>query len=100
MDEATPANPDSDEYRHARLRERLEILTVLVRAQDRRDEVIAAVGSADSDDAARDRVAALLGLEHAWEANAVLDQQLRRMTARSRDEMQAQVEELRSELGA
>lgn len=89
----------SDGVVRERQRERLGVLTAVVRAQDRRDEVLAVLGSASSDEEAEAGIVELLGLEEPVHAMAVLDMQLRRMTEPERDRTRAEYDELRSALG-
>lgn len=89
----------SDEYVRERRRERLAVMTALVRAQDRRDEVLAAVASAATDEAAEEALVSLLGLDETRQATAVLDMQLRRMNVPNSERMRAEYDELRRALG-
>lgn len=70
----------------------------LVAAQERREEVFRVVSSAASDDEARDALMALLELAEPFMAQAVLDMQVRRWTQESRQRMQTERDELRSDL--
>lgn len=86
-------------YVRERQRERFVIMTALVRAQERRDEVLAAVAAAATDEEAEVALASLLGLDEPQQATAVLDMQLRRMNSPNRERMRAEYDDLRHALG-
>ncbi len=88
----------SDEYIRGQHRERLGCLSAIIRAQERRDEVLAAVAFAESDEKAQEAVAALLDLDEPVHAVAVLDMQLRRMPELGRQRVRAEYDELRAAL--
>src|ERR1700712_292405 len=75
-------------------RERLGLLTAVVRAQERRDDVVAVLAAASSDQEAQAAVVALLGLEQPVHAMAVLDMQMRRLTEQSRQRSRLEYDEL------
>ena len=83
-----------------RLEHRLTVLDALCAAQDRRAEVVTAVGSAESRDDAVREVVRLLGLADEQAAGAVLDQQLSSWTRQERDRKEQVRAEVRAELTA
>ena len=84
-----------DDERHAR--QELMILDPLLRAMDRRDEVLQIIEDSEDADEARHRVAQLLGVEELG-ARAVLDMQFRRLTRDQRRALATRAEELRAML--
>jgi DNA gyrase subunit A len=78
-------------------RERAHILIALDRAGEGWSEVLGIVNDADDAAAARQSVAAALGLDE-MQASAVLDMQFRRVTRADRERLRAELTELRSEI--
>jgi DNA gyrase subunit A len=74
-------------YRLRKKRERLHIVSGLLKAIDAIDEVIALIRRSQDVDAARDGLMQLLDIDE-LQATAILDMQLRRLTALSREELQ------------
>jgi DNA gyrase subunit A len=83
---------DVDEIERHR-KERLEMLDALCAALDRRREVFVVVEAADDDEDALTGVERLLGVSPVA-ARAVLDIQLRRLTAQGRTRLHEQREQL------
>ena len=82
------------------LEARLAIAEAMLLAISRRDEVLRLVGDADDDDAAREQLQSLLGVDLV-SANAILDMQFRRLPTsqraiirRHRDELLQQLRDL------
>lgn len=88
----------SHDFIRDRQRERLGFLTAVVRAQDRRDEVLAVLACASSDEEAQGCVVELVELDEPVHALAVLDMQLRKMTEPERKRTRAEYDELRTSL--
>lgn len=88
--DADPGDDNAGDWQ----RERLGFLTAVVRAQDRRDEVVAVLAAASSDEEAQAAVVALLDLEQPVHAIAVLDMQMRRLTEQSRQRSRLEYDEL------
>ena len=85
---------DEDERR---IRDHLMIVDALVRAVDRRDEVLQMIEDSEDEDEARRRVGQLLGVGELG-SRAVLDMQVRRLTRDHRQRLAVEAEELRSKL--
>jgi DNA gyrase subunit A len=81
------------QYRLRKKRERLHIVSGLLRAIDAIDEVIALIRRSQDVDAARDGLIQLLDIDE-LQATAILDMQLRRLTALSREELQTERDKL------
>ena len=81
------------EYRLRKKRERLHIVSGLLKAIDAIDEVIALIRRSQDVDAARDGLMQLLDIDEV-QATAILDMQLRRLTALSREELQSERDRL------
>jgi DNA gyrase subunit A len=81
------------QYRLRKKRERLHIVSGLLRAIDAIDEVIALIRRSQDVEAARDGLIQLLGIDE-LQATAILDMQLRRLTALSREELQTERDKL------
>jgi DNA gyrase subunit A len=81
------------QYRLRRKRERLHIVSGLLKAIDAIDEVIALIRRSQDVDAARDGLIQLLDIDE-LQATAILDMQLRRLTALSREELQTERDKL------
>ncbi|WP_116948154.1 DNA gyrase subunit A [Jiangella endophytica] len=75
------------EFRLRKKRERLHIVLGLLKAIDAIDEVIALIRRSQDVEEARNGLMALLDIDEI-QATAILDMQLRRLTALSRDELQ------------
>ncbi|WP_411732234.1 DNA gyrase subunit A [Paeniglutamicibacter sp.] len=75
----------------------VQLLESLVQAIDRREEVFRAIESTETDDEARDAVAALLDVGEI-QARIVLDMQARRWTLGHRRTIAGHLKRLRSEL--
>jgi DNA gyrase subunit A len=80
-------------YRLRKKRERLHIVSGLLKAIDAIDEVIALIRRSQDVDAARDGLILLLDIDE-LQATAILDMQLRRLTALSREELQIERDKL------
>jgi DNA gyrase subunit A len=81
------------EYRLRKKRERLHIVSGLLKAIDAIDAVIALIRRSQDVDAARDGLMQLLDIDEV-QATAILDMQLRRLTALSREELQTERDRL------
>jgi DNA gyrase subunit A len=81
------------EYRLRKKRERLHIVSGLLKAIDAIDAVIALIRRSQDVDAARDGLMRLLDIDE-LQATAILDMQLRRLTALSREELQTERDKL------
>jgi DNA gyrase subunit A len=81
------------EYRLRKKRERLHIVSGLLKAIDAIDAVIALIRRSQDVDAARDGLMRLLEIDE-LQATAILDMQLRRLTALSREELQVERDKL------
>jgi DNA gyrase subunit A len=81
------------EYRLRKKRERLHIVSGLLKAIDAIDAVIALIRRSQDVDAARDGLMQLLDIDE-LQATAILDMQLRRLTALSREELQSERDRL------
>ncbi len=81
------------EYRLRKKRERLHIVSGLLKAIDAIDEVIALIRRSQDVDTARDGLMQLLDIDE-LQATAILDMQLRRLTALSREELQVERDRL------
>jgi DNA gyrase subunit A len=81
------------EYRLRKKRERLHIVSGLLKAIDEIDAVIALIRRSQDVDAARDGLMQLLDIDE-LQATAILDMQLRRLTALSREELQSERDRL------
>jgi DNA gyrase subunit A len=81
------------EYRLRKKRERLHIVSGLLKAIDAIDEVIALIRRSQDVEAARDGLMQLLDIDE-LQATAILDMQLRRLTALSREELQSERDRL------
>ena len=81
------------EYRLRKKRERLHIVSGLLKAIDEIDAVIALIRRSQDVDAARDGLMQLLDIDEV-QATAILDMQLRRLTALSREELQTERDRL------
>jgi DNA gyrase subunit A len=81
------------QYRLRKKRERLHIVSGLLRAIDAIDEVIALIRRSQDVEAARDGLIQLLDIDE-LQATAILDMQLRRLTALSREELQTERDKL------
>ena len=75
----------------------VQLLESLVQAIDRREDVFRAIASTDTEEEARDAVAALLGVGNT-RARAVLDLPAKRWTLGHRRTLAETIEELRAEL--
>jgi DNA gyrase subunit A len=80
-------------YRLRKKRERLHIVSGLLKAIDAIDAVIALIRRSQDVDAARDGLMQLLDIDE-LQATAILDMQLRRLTALSREELQSERDRL------
>ena len=80
-------------YRLRKAEERAHILTGLLRAIDRIDEVIALIRASESAVAAQGGLMELLAIDE-LQARAILDMQLRKLAALERQELQAEHDEL------
>ena len=80
-------------YRLRKAEERAHILTGLLRAIDRIDEVIALIRASESAVAAQGGLMELLEIDE-LQARAILDMQLRKLAALERQELQAEHDEL------
>ena len=85
------------EFRLRKRRERLHIVSGLLKAIDAIDEVIALIRRSQDVDAARDGLIELLDIDEV-QATAILDMQLRRLTALSREELQIERDRLVAEI--
>ena len=85
------------EFRLRKKRERLHIVSGLLKAIDAIDEVIALIRRSQDVDAARDGLIELLDIDEV-QATAILDMQLRRLTALSREELQIERDRLVAEI--
>jgi DNA gyrase subunit A len=85
------------EFRLRKRRERLHIVSGLLKAIDAIDEVIALIRRSQDVDAARDGLIELLDIDEV-QATAILDMQLRRLTALSREELQIEGDRLVAEI--
>ena len=85
------------EFRLRKRRERLHIVLGLLKAIDAIDEVIALIRRSADVDEARSGLMELLDIDDV-QATAILDMQLRRLTALSRDELQNEHDTLVSEI--
>ncbi|RAX47968.1 DNA gyrase subunit A [Arthrobacter sp. AQ5-05] len=81
---------------HDKTRAELHILEAMVQAIERREEVFAAIESAETHDEAYDAVAKLLGMD-GLQARAVLDMQARRWTQGERRKITDHIAVLRAE---
>ena len=81
------------EFRLRKRRERLHIVSGLLKAIDAIDAVIALIRRSQDVDAARDGLMELLDIDEI-QATAILDMQLRRLTALSREELQTERDKL------
>lgn len=81
------------QFRLRRAEERMHILRGLLAALDRLDEVIALIRAAESAEAARGGLMALLGIDEV-QATAILDMQLRRLAALERQRIIDEAAEL------
>jgi DNA gyrase/topoisomerase IV subunit A len=88
-------NMNAEERRHAE--DSRKILDGLVKATDRRDEVLRVVGDSEDLDEAIRRLAELLELDE-FVCHAILDMQVRRFTRDQRRTIAAQADEIRSSL--
>ena len=82
---------------HDKTREELQLLEALAQAFGRREEVFAAIESAETPDEARDAEAKLLGMDE-LQARAVLDMQARRWTQGEQRKIVDHIAVLRAEL--
>ncbi len=80
-------------YRLRKAEERAHILTGLLKAIDRIDEVIALIRASESAAAAMGGLSALLDIDE-LQARAILDMQLRKLAALERQELQSEHDEL------
>jgi DNA gyrase subunit A len=87
----------SPENRLAAALPREHVLVALSRAQDQLAGLVDAVESSTDTDQAQQRVRALLDLDEA-QATAVLDMQVRRMSATERARVRDELEQLRGEI--
>ena len=87
----------SDQKHLTLLRQREHILIALSVGQSRWPEVLQIVTGCDDADEARARVAAEFGLDD-MQATAVLDMQIRRVTASARSRIEAELTELRARI--
>jgi DNA gyrase subunit A len=85
-------------YRLRKKRERLHIVSGLLKAIDAIDAVIALIRRSQDVDAARDGLMQLLDIDE-LQATAILDMQLRRLTALSREELQSERDRLIADIG-
>jgi DNA gyrase subunit A len=85
------------EFRLRKRRDRLHIVEGLLKAIDAIDEVIALIRRSQDVDAARAGLMELLDIDEV-QATAILDMQLRRLTALSREELQNERDTLVSEI--
>jgi DNA gyrase subunit A len=85
------------EFRLRKKRERLHIVSGLLKAIDAIDEVIALIRRSQDVDAARDGLIELLDIDEV-QATAILDMQQRRLTALSREELQIERDRLVAEI--
>jgi hypothetical protein len=86
-----------DEEERARVRERLEILTLIAAAIDRRREVADAIAGAPDLEHAKIALGSLLGVDPA-DTNPVLDLQLRRLCPGEADRIRTEIADLRTAL--
>jgi DNA gyrase subunit A len=84
-------------YRLRKKRERLHIVSGLLKAIDAIDAVIALIRRSQDVDTARDGLMHLLDIDE-LQATAILDMQLRRLTALSREELQHEREKLEEDI--
>jgi DNA gyrase subunit A len=84
-------------FRLRQAEERAHIVSALVKAQDRIDEVIALIRGSESADAARSGLMALLEIDEV-QATAILDMQLRRLAALERQRLLEELEELQAKI--
>jgi len=85
------------EYRLRRAQERLHIVRALLKAIDAIDEVITLIRNSPSSEVANTRLQELLEIDEI-QATAILDMQLRRLTALSREELQDTHDKLLAEI--
>ncbi len=84
-------------YRLRKAEERAHILTGLLRAMDRIEEVIALIRGSESASAASVGLMALLAIDE-LQARAILDMQLRKLAALERQELQSEHDELMAKI--
>lgn len=78
---------------------RLELLELLVAAQQRRHEVVDAIWNSSTEAEAIERLGELLGLEDGSPVRLVLDMQMLRLIGDARSRLADDIEELRRSLG-
>lgn len=79
--------------------QRLEILDLLIRASERRAEVLEVVSNSRDEEEAEERIRELFGVRTPLISRAVLDQQISRWTRSAREQLAAAADELRRSLG-
>jgi DNA gyrase/topoisomerase IV subunit A len=89
-----------DERAREGLLHRLTVLDALCRAQERREEVLAAVASSQDADEAAARILTVLDLDDEHAATAVLDRQVRSFTRQERERIEQTRQQVRTELEA
>jgi DNA gyrase subunit A len=80
---------------HARAKERLAILEVLLAAVERRHEVVEVVWNASNDDEANSRLRDVVNIPDGLSPQLILDQQIQLLTKEKRDELTAEITHLR-----